>query len=196
LFFSSFQDLFGIGVTALGPRKKIVHALSELRKGSNHAIEAHGDAHAFGEVGSRRSHGAEMQVEASKIIGDDTSKPTANKLITDYFPGFVPIKKKTSVISKEQRGAEKSQPGYVRKQGVKNYTKKGKFKDIPLWCSIPGTPFRVVMIYHSLVKIQHSFSCQICSVYLITNPFFHSKVDNMALFGVIVTFDVNYRMEL
>ncbi|KAJ6745874.1 DNA CROSS-LINK REPAIR PROTEIN PSO2/SNM1-RELATED [Salix koriyanagi] len=81
------EDLFGIGVTALGPRKKIVHALSELRKGSYRAVEVHGDAHASGEVGSRGSHGAEMQVEASKIIGDDTSKLTANKLITDYFPG-------------------------------------------------------------------------------------------------------------
>ncbi|KAG5244044.1 DNA cross-link repair protein [Salix suchowensis] len=137
------EDLFGIGVTALGPRKKIVHALSELRKGSYRAVEVHGDAHASGEVGSRGSHGAEMQVEASKIIGDDTSKLTANKLITDYFPGSVPIKKKTCVISREQRGAEKSQPGYVHKQGVKKNTKKGKLRDIPSWCSIPGTPFRV-----------------------------------------------------
>ncbi|KAJ6406620.1 hypothetical protein OIU84_010183 [Salix udensis] len=137
------EDLFGIGVTALGPRKKIVHALGELRKGSYRAVEVHGDAHASGEVGSRGSHGAEMQVEASKIIGDDTSKLTANKLITDYFPGSVPIKKKTCVISREQRGAEKSQPGYVHKQGVKKNTKKGKLRDIPSWCSIPGTPFRV-----------------------------------------------------
>ena len=152
-----------------------MRALSELRKGSYRAVEVHGDALASGEVGSRGSHGAEMQVEASKIIGDDTSKLTANKLITDYFPGSVPIKKKTCVISREQRGAEKSQPGYVHKQGVKKNTKKGKLKDIPSWCSIPGTPFRVVMIYHLLLKIQHSFSFQIRSVYLITNPFFHSS---------------------
>ncbi|KAG6770442.1 hypothetical protein POTOM_026125 [Populus tomentosa] len=172
------EDLFGIGVTALGPRKKIVHALSELRKGSNCAIEAHGDAHASGEFGSRRSHGAEMQVEASKIIGDDTGKPTANKLITDYFPGSVPIKKKTCVISKEQRGAEKSQPGYVRKQGVKNNTKKGKLKDIPLWCSIPGTPFRVDAFKYLRGDCSHWFLTHFHMDHYqgLTRSFCHGKI--------------------
>ncbi|KAJ6994537.1 uncharacterized protein [Populus alba] len=172
------EDLFGIGVTALGPRKKIVHALSDLRKGSNCAIEARGDAHASGEVGSRRSHGAEMQVEASKIIGDDTSKPTANKLITDYFPGSVPIKKKTFVISKERRGAEKSQPGYVRKQGVKNNTKKGKLKDIPLWCSIPGTTFRVDAFKYLRGDCSHWFLTHFHMDHYqgLTRSFCHGKI--------------------
>ncbi|XP_011019314.1 PREDICTED: uncharacterized protein LOC105122097 isoform X2 [Populus euphratica] len=172
------EDLFGIGVTALGPRKKIVHALGELRKGSNRAIKAHGDAHASGEVGSSRSHGAEMQVEASKIIGDDTSKPTANKLITDYFPGSVPIKKKTCVSSKEQRGAEKSQPGYVHKQRVKNNTKKGKLKDIPLWCSVPGTPFRVDAFKYLRGDCSHWFLTHFHMDHYqgLTRSFCHGKI--------------------
>lgn len=119
-----------------------------------------------------------MQVEASKIIGDDTSKPTANKLITDYFPGSVPIKKKTSVISKEQRGAEKSQPGYVRKQGVKNNTKKGKLKDIPLWCSIPGTPFRVDAFKYLRGDCSHWFLTHFHMDHYqgLTRSFCHGKI--------------------
>ncbi|GAB2238542.1 hypothetical protein Droror1_Dr00016444 [Drosera rotundifolia] len=31
------EDLVGIGITALGPRKKILHALAELRKGDDHS---------------------------------------------------------------------------------------------------------------------------------------------------------------
>ncbi|KAK3032211.1 hypothetical protein RJ639_036141, partial [Escallonia herrerae] len=67
-------DLLSLGVTALGPRKKIVHALSELRKGSTKS--------------------AELQIGPSEVISDETDKLLANKLITDYFPGFVTDRKK------------------------------------------------------------------------------------------------------
>ncbi|CAK7352730.1 unnamed protein product [Dovyalis caffra] len=172
------EDLFGIGVTALGPRKKIGHALSEFRKGSNLAVEPHGDAHASGEAGSRRSHGAEMQVEASKTIGDDTSNLTENKLITDYFPGSVTVKKKTCAVSREQRGAERNQPDYVHKRGLKNPTKRGKLKDIPLWCSIPGTPFRVDAFKYLRGDCSHWFLTHFHMDHYqgLTRSFCHGKI--------------------
>ncbi|KAF9616057.1 hypothetical protein IFM89_028523 [Coptis chinensis] len=61
------EDLLSIGVTALGPRKKIINALNELRKGSTHANHRNGDA--------------------SKVSSDENTKLLGNKLITEYFPG-------------------------------------------------------------------------------------------------------------
>lgn len=119
------QDLFGIGVTALGPRKKIIHALSELRK-----------------VGTGTVH---MHVEDSKPVADDASKLAANKLITDYFPGSVANKRKSMSIPKGQNEVGKSRSdSKCRRHGVTNHVKKGKVRDIPVWCCVPGTPFRVV----------------------------------------------------
>ncbi|XP_057985792.1 uncharacterized protein LOC110662260 isoform X2 [Hevea brasiliensis] len=138
------EDLFSIGVTALGPRKKIVHALAELRKGCNLVAETHRDTHASVEVGSCSIHGAEMQVGASKVIGDVTSKPAANKLITDYFPGTVNVRKKLGTLSTKKQGLAKRHQDYANKCVVKNHPVNiKKLKDIPLWCTIPGTPFRV-----------------------------------------------------
>lgn len=127
------KDLLSIGITALGPRKKIVHALSQLRKGSGQAIEADTTCHAPDEPG-KSTNGV-----------DSASKVAANKLITDYFPGFSTDRKRVCNSSKEQRAVVKRSLGSGRKPlpGKKNFT-KGKLKDPPSWCCVPGTPFRVV----------------------------------------------------
>lgn len=117
------QDLFGIGVTALGPRKKIIHALSELRKLGTKTVQT--------------------PAEDSKAVADDTGKLAANKLITDYFPGSVADKRKSTSIPRGQNEVEKGRSNSGRAV-VKNHVKKGKLRDIPVWCCIPGTPFQVV----------------------------------------------------
>ncbi|KAK2999370.1 hypothetical protein RJ639_023273 [Escallonia herrerae] len=81
------EDLLSIGVTALGPRKKIVHALSELRKGGTKS--------------------AEIQIDSSEVIADETDKLLANKLITDYLPGFVTDRKKGCNTSGGQNEVKK-----------------------------------------------------------------------------------------
>lgn len=143
-FFFFLQDLFSIGVTALGPRKKIVHALSELRKGGSCAAEPHMD-HPRHEKGSAKSSKRKMQTELSKVADDETTKPAANKLITDYFPGYVSDRKKVCTPTRGQDRSDKGQSSSGRRPVQKNNVKNGKLKDIPSWCCIPGTPFRVVM---------------------------------------------------
>lgn len=133
-----------IGVTALGPRKKIVHALNELRKGSIHTADVNTHAAALSELRKQSTHGVEIAADASKSNVDETSKIAANKLITDYFPGFVTDRSRPCTSSGEQQAIEKKQSNSRRKQVMKNYARGGKLRDLPSWCSIPGTPFRVV----------------------------------------------------
>ncbi|XP_002516164.2 uncharacterized protein LOC8258611 [Ricinus communis] len=175
------EDLFSIGVTALGPRKKIVHALAELRKGCNLVDETHRDPNASADVGSLSTHAAEMQMEASKVSGDETSKQTANKLITDYFPGSVSVtvREKGCSIAKEKRGPAKNRPDSVHKRMAKNHpVKNGKLKDIPLWCSIPGTPFRVDAFKYLRGDCSHWFLTHFHMDHYqgLTRSFCHGKI--------------------
>ncbi|KAK8509159.1 hypothetical protein V6N13_062213 [Hibiscus sabdariffa] len=136
------EDLFNIGVTALGPRKKIVHALSELRKEGSHEAETCVGHHSHGN-GSARSNRGKMQTELSNVSDDETTKPAANKLITDFFPGLVSDRKKVCAPPRGQHISGKDQSNSGRKPVQKNHVKNGKLKNIPTWCCIPGTPFRV-----------------------------------------------------
>ncbi|KAK2965562.1 hypothetical protein RJ640_018728 [Escallonia rubra] len=123
--FDDSEDLLSIGVTALGPRKKIVHALSELRKGGTKS--------------------AEIQIDPSEVISDETDKLLANKLITDYFPGFSTDRKKGCDTSGGRNKVRKHCSDSSRKRVlVKNQVTKEKPREIPLWCCIAGTPFRVL----------------------------------------------------
>ncbi|KAK8503211.1 hypothetical protein V6N11_066476 [Hibiscus sabdariffa] len=145
------EDLFNIGVTALGPRKKIVHALSELRKEGSRAAETHVN-HPIPSHDSRsaRSNRRKMQIELSNVTDDGTTKPASNKLITDFFPGMVSGRKKVCapprgehISGKGEQTSGKGQPNSGRRPVQKNHVKNGKLKNIPSWCCIPGTPFRV-----------------------------------------------------
>ncbi|XP_062159334.1 DNA cross-link repair protein SNM1 [Alnus glutinosa] len=137
------EDLLNIGVTALGPRKKIVHALSELRKGSAHAVETHSDMHACSEPQRRSAIGVEMHNDASEGTFDETKKLAENKLITDYFPGAATDRKKVNTsVGLSGLGKRCSKSG-GKHAVVKNGIKNRKLMDVPLWCCIPGTPFRV-----------------------------------------------------
>ncbi|EXB74918.1 DNA cross-link repair 1A protein [Morus notabilis] len=137
------EDLFNIGITALGPRKKIVHALSQLRKGSIQAIEVPPPSNASSEH-RRGTNGVEMPSDVSERVTENASKVAANKLITDYFPGYFSDRKKVCDTGRQQRAIVQgsSSSGRKRVTGKKHIT-KGKLKDPPSWCSIPGTPFRV-----------------------------------------------------
>ncbi|KAK1393689.1 Sterile alpha motif domain-containing protein [Heracleum sosnowskyi] len=119
------EDLFSIGVTALGPRKKIIHALSGLRKENNKEVDTYPAAN-------------------SKTVADDSSKIAANKLITDFFPGFVAQKRNRNSTPSGKNKVEKSRPSSRNgRSAVKDNARKGKLRDIPVWCCIPETPFRV-----------------------------------------------------
>ncbi|KAF8695396.1 hypothetical protein HU200_037629 [Digitaria exilis] len=121
------EDLLGMGITALGPRKKITHALGELRK-------KHDDAN---------------DIEAGVSSSENTKKAklqmNGNKLITEYFRCSSFEQRQSSRACKvnkpsnlnEQKKSSATAPTRISRAG------KGKVKDTPLWCFIPGTPFRV-----------------------------------------------------
>ncbi|KAL5697254.1 hypothetical protein ACHQM5_030890 [Ranunculus cassubicifolius] len=134
------EDLFSIGITALGPRKKIIHALNELRKGNTH--DDHGNA------------------GAAKVSNAESKKQPGNKLITEFFPGSSVVNRNRNCSNEannqemdrstvcprlsEKHVSKERDGGSSRKRGTnRSAMRKEKSKEIPPWCCIPGTPFRV-----------------------------------------------------
>ncbi|XP_021845558.2 DNA cross-link repair protein SNM1 isoform X1 [Spinacia oleracea] len=114
------EDLISIGINALGPRKKIMQSLKQLRNEDN--------------ISKDQGNGDSGYTE------DGTKKPTTNKLITEYFSSPSGAKKNLP-SSRQQTGTAKSVPR--QKQIPAKSTRNVKNKDVPPWCTIPGTPFRV-----------------------------------------------------
>ncbi|KXG35706.1 uncharacterized protein LOC8062739 [Sorghum bicolor] len=119
------EDLLGIGITSLGPRKKIIHALGELRK----------------------KHDDPCEVEDVVLNSENTKKTklpmNGNKLITEYFQC-------SSFDQRQRRVCKVNKPSNLNEKKIssakiptRRSAGKGKVKDTPLWCCIPGTPFRV-----------------------------------------------------
>lgn len=131
-----------MGITALGPRKKIVHALSELRRGIDPSNEKPEDD----VVEPRRIRNQKVKSQHGKSDRkiDGTVKPAANKLITEYFPGFATNGKKVSAPPGEQHEMKNNGSVSDRKRKAKNMSTSTKIRDVPIWCTIQGTPFRVV----------------------------------------------------
>ncbi|KAJ4869037.1 sterile alpha motif (SAM) domain-containing protein [Raphanus sativus] len=127
------EDLLSIGITSLGPRKKIVNALSTLREEACAASSAEAQAQSL----SNSSHVTDRQRERSTYRkASEPKKPTANKLITEFFPGdATKIPKK---LPKEPVAEQSCRRAAVRRNG-----NNGKSKVIPQWNCVPGTPFRV-----------------------------------------------------
>lgn len=118
-----------------------MHALSQLRNGSAKAIEAHTKA----QVSEPGRTVVEIHSDVLEGTADDTSKSAPNKLITDYFRGSASERKKVCTTSRDPHAVTKKLSSSGRKQAVvKNHVTYGKHRDPPLWCCIPGTPFRVV----------------------------------------------------
>jgi len=142
LFLLYLQDLLSMGITALGPRKKIVHALRELRNGDAAINEKQEDA--LEEPRRIRNQKVKLKHDKSERKADGSIKPVANKLITEYFPGFASKEKKVFASPGEQKEMKNSGLDSGRKRKSKNVTANRKLRDVPKWCSVQGTPFRVV----------------------------------------------------
>ncbi|KAL5995147.1 hypothetical protein ACLOJK_025205 [Asimina triloba] len=121
----SEEDLVGMGITALGPRKKIVHALDEIK---------------------RNMHGHESNTHAVKTINTENKNPClpGNKLITEFFQGPAVHRNINSGPPVVQQRLERSTADSGRKRATPgSRIRGGRLRDIPPWCCIPGTPFRV-----------------------------------------------------
>uniref|UniRef100_A0A1D1Z370 DNA cross-link repair 1A protein n=1 Tax=Anthurium amnicola TaxID=1678845 RepID=A0A1D1Z370_9ARAE len=128
------EDLLSLGIAALGPRKKIVHALNELRKGN----------------GRKDNTQANL---CKATVNDKTKHFPGNKLITEYFQGPAAVSNQDGITTKAPRYCSTAKAPRkverIRKDSThvaatrRHCNRNRKFKDIPSWCCIPGTPFRV-----------------------------------------------------
>lgn len=148
-----------MGITALGPRRKITHALSELRKESS-AVETCTNSHAPSGTGQQSNNGSDGREGSINGI----NRTPANKLITDYFPGFATNKKNACSIISGQKDVGKKIPDSLHKgKTAKRNVRNGKLGNVPAWSCIPGTPFRVVsnsnLMNSCLLSVNALFIC-------------------------------------
>ncbi|CAH8392369.1 unnamed protein product [Eruca vesicaria subsp. sativa] len=133
------EDLLSIGITSLGPRKKIVNALSTLREEAC-ASSAEAQAQSL----STSSNVTERQRERStNRKASELKKPTANKLITEFFPGQATDGTKIQKPPKEPVTEKSAADSGCRRAAVRRNGNNGKSKVVPQWNCVPGTPFRV-----------------------------------------------------
>ncbi|XAR69941.1 hypothetical protein NMG60_11001722 [Bertholletia excelsa] len=132
------EDLVRIGVTALGPRKKIVNALGELRKESTKATVTR-----TCEIRKESTQTNVIRAKASRDDTEETSGLAVNRLITDYFPCSGGLRKKKCSLSGQcELGKGQSSSGHKQTVAKKTAMTR-KLRDVPQWCCVPGTPFRV-----------------------------------------------------
>lgn len=128
-----------------------MNALSQLREAGASSAEAQALSL------STSSHVTERQRDKSTIRkASEPKKPTANKLITEFFPGQATKGTKIRKSPKEPV-AEKSPSDSGCRRAVRRNGNNGKSKVSPHWNCIPGTPFRVVILHN---KPGHCFRLQ------------------------------------
>ncbi|KAK4757876.1 hypothetical protein SAY87_019177 [Trapa incisa] len=166
------EDLCNMGISALGPRKKIMHAVKLLKKGD--ALEAEDNSI---EPGKKICVEDKEKNCSSEPICADNSKSAANKLITDYFVGSLSEKKaRKSLVLPENVKERRSSSGRYPKQ--RNEARKGKHSEVPLWCCIPGTPFRVDAFRYLRRECSHWFLTHFHMDHYqgLTRSFYHGKI--------------------
>lgn len=125
--FILLQDLLNIGITALGPRKKIAIAIKDLCNKNDHSAQA-----------AQNNSPVTVNSERAKVhMG-------GNKLITEYFRGSIAMVNGAS-SPKSPTESKKKTSTNTKKKSRKSSTSKRVARDIPPWCWIAGTPFRVVL---------------------------------------------------
>ncbi|CAA0838560.1 sterile alpha motif (SAM) domain-containing protein [Striga hermonthica] len=133
------EELCDIGITALGPRKKILNSLRNTR--------------------NDLSGPTEPKTAVSRVLADETKLAT-NKLITDYFSS-PPSNQKSGAVTNNchnnVRQNRKNSTGTGRSTEGKDSLRNRKQKDAPRWCCIPGTPFRVDSFKHLRRECSHWF---------------------------------------
>ncbi|XP_042476171.1 uncharacterized protein LOC122057888 [Macadamia integrifolia] len=169
------EDLFSMGVTALGPRKKIVNALTELRKGS-----------------TRTEDIQTSMDDASRVKVNRNCKLSGNKLITEYFLGSS-VDRKRDCAPSVARGLGESKTGSVHKWVVgRSHVRNEKLKDTPSWCCIPGTPFRVDAFRYLRGNCSHWFLTHfhIDHYQGLTRSFCHGKIYCSSITARLVNFKI------
>ncbi|KAL6533846.1 hypothetical protein OROHE_013679 [Orobanche hederae] len=131
------EDLCSIGISTLGPRKKILHAIGELRNDLSRTIERKTDV-------------------PKGAAGEN--KAGINKLITDYFSDPLSERKRGGITTSGQNNVTRSRGNSTKKTiEKKDCLRNGKQKNAPSWCCVPGTPFRVDAFKYLRRDFSHWF---------------------------------------
>lgn len=125
-----------------------MNALTGLREAFASSAEAQAQSHCTSGHVTERQRDKSTNRKAS-----EPKKPTANKLITEFFPGQATEGTKIRKAPKDPV-AEKSPTDSSSKRAVRRNGNNGKSKVIPHWNCISGTPFRVVILHN---KSGHGF---------------------------------------
>lgn len=136
------QDLMIMGITAVGPRRKIFQAIQELKRGSSGGRREPQTAPAgLSPAMANTIPPAESTSRVPQANGEES-----NNVITNYFPlppdsGRRPLHETSATDTTRRTGVVKSRtPKRPRSSGYEN------MRGIPEWMCIPGTPFRVVSV--------------------------------------------------
>lgn len=95
----------------------------------------------------------EPKSNPSRSVPDET-KLGMNKLITDFFSGPRPVKRAETGTNGQSSVPRSKANTSNRRTEKKDHIRNGKQKDVPSWCSIPGTQFRVVSFAFDIVILQ------------------------------------------
>ncbi|KAI0494571.1 hypothetical protein KFK09_024709 [Dendrobium nobile] len=155
------EDLISIGVVAVGPRKKIVHALNELRQ--------------------RNCLAQDGENNPSNAASDDKKNIglPGNKLITQYFHGPVAYKARGFNPLRSFNHVENASKFSTQKRvGTRRNANRRRVREIPPWCCITGTPFRVDAFRYLRGDCSHWFLTHFHMDHYqgLTKNFCHGKV--------------------
>eukprot|EP00249_Psilotum_nudum_P008816 c21523_g1_i1 orf=41-2824(+) len=132
------EDLTALGITALGPRRKIVHALQELKRAPVDSVFP------------------DLSLKSSKEYNDNDndSSGSGKKLITDFFPLPPNISRRqgTDVVMDASSKLNKSSNRIGGQRKVAS-----QISGIPQHMCIPGTKFLVDAFQHLKGDCSHWF---------------------------------------
>lgn len=158
------EDLNFLGITALGPRRKIVHALHELRKGNSNSTEAN----------------ANIPKAVANMDDKSQLRESGNKLITEFFntPSGVAAGQVGCHVETHQREDRTTMISGRKRTRFKTRPSAAILTGIPEWLCIPGTPFRVDAFRYLRGDCSHWFLSHFHTDHYqgLTRGFRHGKV--------------------
>ncbi|BBM99861.1 DNA cross-link repair 1A protein [Marchantia polymorpha subsp. ruderalis] len=140
------EDLVVIGVACLGPRRKILGALQDLKSGETFKRPISTE--------SPSSLAEDDTLKIEKACGKDNLN-----LITRFFPMMGTGSRKTSVtsVAKQNKVVGKDGRTSGKLSSRPRVSTRPNIKGLPAWMCIPGTPFRVDAFQHLTGDCSHWF---------------------------------------
>ncbi|KAJ7546668.1 hypothetical protein O6H91_08G049800 [Diphasiastrum complanatum] len=135
------EDLITLGITALGPRRKIILAIEQLRNGECTSSWNISDENLPVQNVNMQE---QPKMVGSKLITDFFKLPSsANRALKHSTSSSVTGNEKQRTSYKVEKVASNRMTNLKRGRGGLGYSGIAGLKEIPQWMCIPGTRFRV-----------------------------------------------------